>query len=368
MFTLNVVTQYLLSRRKFLLLCVLGGILFVAISLAIASFWPWGADYFYHFYPLAEQWVRGDFDMFDGPGVRLFYPPWSMIVIGPLGLLPLDIAHGFLLTGTIVLMVVAIRIFQDSQQIPTYSIFLALCNLHSFDLFIRGQIDAVVLLGVVLGFWAVRHRQPVALGFGFCLMAMKPPLNVALPALLYLISIRAWTRKEWAVTLAIPLLMVLVFSLIVGLTWPLDFVRNVEAPVDYLSISLWRGARLLGLPQWPIIMLALPAIGVFLRHAWQHGTTPLSLSIALATNMTFTFYANGDHYILLIPALIVVIQYHKVAGLLAYALTWTPLLRLAWGANASPLDVFYPLMLLATSYLIATRLHGHNPQTDLYSV
>lgn len=348
---------------KLLLIFFLGIPAFIIFAFLLAGIWPWGADYYFHFYPLAEQWLDGQFTMYDGSGIRLFYPPWSLFVIIPIGLLPIEIAHGFLLASTLVLIIISIRLLQGVYSIPIYVVFLSLVNLHSFDLYIRGQIDAIILLGIAMGFWAIQHRKPMFLSIGFCLIVMKPPLNVLLIILMYLISIRKWSRRELLIVFSAPLFMVLISSILVGPRWPIDFINNVDAPIDYLSISIWEGATWLGIPQWIIVITAILSIWYILRLTWKKGITTRSLSIGLATTFVFTLYANGDHYVLLIPAFIFVIENNLFLGLLAYFFTWTPLLRLQWGPDAGSIDILYPIILLLASYVITepeTMLNNNN--------
>lgn len=330
----------------------LGVIFFIAGSIVLARVWPWGADYYYHFYPLAEQWLNGQFYIYDGPGERLFYPPWSLFVIIPLGFLPVDISHGFQLASSLILIAVSLRLFQDTKTLSLIAIFMSFINLHSFDLFIRGQIDAILLFGVVLGFWAIRHRKPFLLSLGLCLAVMKPPLNVALILLLFLISIRNWTRRELFIVSLAPTIMVLISSLMVGLDWPITYIQNLGSPNEYLSISFWDGAEKLGFPLWPLVIVAILAVLNFLRLAWREGATYEILSIALATNFVFTLYANGDHYVLLVPALLFVFQNHNLLGFISYAASWTPLVRILWGYEASSIDILYPILLLIFSYIL----------------
>lgn len=342
------------SHRTLLLLLAAAGVLLAlaAMSLLMARLWPLGADYFYFFYPMAEQWVDGQFTMYDGAGERLFYPPWSLFVIIPLGFFPLELGKGVLFTASLVGLIAAVRIYQGSRSVTMLGVVFALANLHTFDLLVRGQIDVVVLLGLVLGAWAIPNRRPVMTGLALCLMVMKPPLNIALPGLLYLLAIRTWPRRELGRVMWFPVGVLIVSSLMVGLDWPLLFVRNVETPVNYLSISLWRGAAVLGLPAWPIAIAAVVAVIAWLRLAMREGLTDRTLSLALATNFVFTNYANGDHYILLIPALLYVARHSPRLALLAYLTTWTPLLRLPLGPDASPIDILYPVVLLGAAWYL----------------
>jgi len=166
--------------NKYLIYIFVGLLFFIIFSLILAKIWPWGPDLYYDFYPLAKQWLGGHHNIYDVTVSKLLYPPWSLFVIVPLGLLPIQLVHGFLLSTSFVLILFSLRLLNSSKTLPIYFIFLSLLNLHSFDLYIRGQLDAFVLFGIALGFWAIENRKPTWLSLGFCFMVMKPPLNVSL--------------------------------------------------------------------------------------------------------------------------------------------------------------------------------------------
>lgn len=343
------------SRRSIVLQALLLGVVIVAMTSLMARFWPLGADYFYHFRPLADQWVDGYLHIYDGTQERLFYPPWSLFVIVPLGLFPLELGNGMLFTASLLGLVGSIHIYQNTVSFPAYAIFLSLANLHVFDVFIRGQIDVAMLLGLVLAWHAIRTDQPMLVGLGLTLLTVKPPLNVVLPGALYLLAIWCWQIGDRWRVFVVPTLALVISTALVGLDWPLLFANNLTSPNDYLAISLWRAASTLGLPAWIVALPAGVALLAWGRLALNEGLNQKTLAIALATNFTFTNYANGDHYILLIPALLYVAQLDRRLALLAYAATWTPLLRLSYGWDLAPLDVGFPLILLLAAWYFHWR-------------
>lgn len=334
-------------------LCISFGCAFLVIlSLTLARFWPWGADYLYYYYPLAEKWLQGHHDIYDPNISALFYPPWSLLVIVPLGFLPIQLAHGFLLTISMVLILFSIRLLQGTEKFPIYFYLLSLINLHSFDLYIRGQFDGVVLFGIALGYWAIQNKKPLWLSFAFCFMVMKPPLNVFLVVLLYLMSIAKWSKGEIVRVFSLPFAMVIVSSFAVGIDWPIRYVRNMTPTIDYLSISIWKIAKVVNFPTWLLVIIACIMIVIFLEKSRKIGLTLSTLSLALTTTFMFTVYANGDHYVLLIPAFLFVFQRSWKLGLLAYATTFTPLLRLIYGSSVSSVDIIFTTILLISTYML----------------
>lgn len=327
--------------------------LVVLLFLIVLRFFPLGNDYFYYYRPLAEQWLRGDHTMYDGPDLRLFYPPWTLFIILPLGVPSLGAGSALLTTASLVCLLAALYLLRGLQAVPRYGLLLALVNLSLVDLIVHGQLDMFGLAGLVLGWWAVNKQQALLLGVGFCLMSMKP-VNMVLPVLLFLMAIRHWSWREIALAFTPPLVMLLISSALVGFDWPLKYIANYHDPVSKLAISIWRGAEALHLPGWLPAIPAVVAVLAFLRRAWRDGLNEWTLGIAIATNLAFTPYAHGHYYVALIPALLAVAGRDWRWALLAWAASWAPLLRSPLGAEASWVSVAYPLVLLVALWWMAS--------------
>lgn len=336
------------------------GVAFAAIAGLVLVFfvaeryWPLGPDYYYHYRPLADEWISGSWDMYSGR-LYLAYPPWSAVVIAPLGLLPLESGKAALFVFTLVCIGASLRLIYGRWRIPPWVLFASLANLFTFDALLRGQLDGVVLLGMVLAWWAARNRRPWLLSFALCVATIKPPINVALPLLVILFELRHWPRREIVAVAVLPILSVVGAFAVFGLNWPVDFLHNLQGPINYLSISIWRAATSLGLsPVW-IAALCVLIIILVAHNVWRSPLELRSLSIAVAANMLITPYANGDHYVLLIPAFAYVAQQNWRWSVVAYILSYTPLLRVPLGYDAAIADLLFPVVLLACAWLLTSR-------------
>lgn len=340
------------------LLWVLLGVLVVAAIAVMSRVWPVGADYYYHYRPAVEDWLAGDTRLYDGEGAKFRLMPWAMVLLVPVTLLPLNIGQAALNVLLLGSLIAAIRVFQGHEKsFPLYAVALSLGNLHTFDLLIRGgKLDALILLGIALGWWAVHFRHPLLLSLGFLLIAVKPP-NGLLAALLFLYAVRDWSISDQLKALSLPVLAFVISSLLIGFDWPMRYVAfNVGAPPNaYLSADIWRAASLLGLPTWPLGILTAVGVIAWAGLVWRVGLDEWSLSIALATNLVFTPYANDSHFVLLIPAFLFVARQSWKLALLAYLTTFAPLVRLAYGSTAAPVDILYPVVLLAAAWYFSLR-------------
>jgi hypothetical protein len=302
--------------------------------------------------------MRGETRLYDQESLGFFNAPWTLVFLVPSTWVPLRAAQGLLTVVSILMLVAAARLSQTgAKPFPVYAFVFALLNLHTFDLLIRANLDAFVTLGVALGWWAIQKRHPVALSFAFWLMAIKPT-NVMLPMLLYLLAIVRWARADQLRALSLPAISLAISLAIIGFDAPqryFDNYRIFSPPKEYLTLTLWRVSRRADLPYGPAVALAGVFVGAFLWRAWRDGVTEWTLTMALATNLFCAPYAIGNHYVYLVPAVVFLARENGRLALLAYATTWTPLLRLAWGIEIAPIDMAYPALVLAAGWYFSGK-------------
>lgn len=331
----------------------MAGLIILGLIALFAEIWPDAVDFQTAYYPVARDWLHGDMKLYDSTKYDFYNLPWMMVLLVPLALLPVSVAQAVVVVGSMLIILTSIHLFRQVAPIPGWLVLLAIANLHTFDLLIRGQIDAVQLAGIMLGWIALRKHRPYWLGVALALLATKP-LNVALTGLLFLIELRTWPRADWIKVLGLPVLLLALSPLIAGWHWPWDYVTAMREnpPSAHRSFSIWRTAPEQGWPIWPFAVIALIAVLGWLRIAWRDGLTNRTLCIALTTNLAVGTYINGYHCILLVPALVLVGSKNRWLALLAYLATWTPLLRVN-NPTFTLADILYPVTLLVALWMIA---------------
>jgi hypothetical protein len=145
-------------------------------------------DYYTIYQPMADRLVAGTTQLYI-VGTRYYAAPWLLAILVPLTRLPPNIGQAMLDTLSVVMALGAVHLLRTEQRIPTIGVVLGLANLHTFSLIFRGQVDAFVLLGVVLGWFAIRRVRPWLLAGALLLIAIKPQ-NVLLVARLFFFAIR----------------------------------------------------------------------------------------------------------------------------------------------------------------------------------
>jgi hypothetical protein len=343
----------------------LGGFLFASLILILLTplfgkFWPVGPDYYFTFRPVTEMWFNGQTVLYDHNHSGYFGSPWGIFLIAPTLLLPIEYGQALLTTFSLAGLVFAIRVFRFEQAAPRRNFvagLLALGNLHTFDLFLRGNIDAIPVTGLAVSLLGIRSRKPFLLGAGLWLLSVKP-VNVILSFIVILWLIRRWSRKE-ILKAIFPLGATFLISLpLFGLDWPYRYFQFVRAepPYIFLQTSMWRAMEFFGMGKGYAYLISLPIlIGFFfmLRKIWA-GKEDLLLALSAATNLAVSPYALGSHYTLLAPAFILLAGKHK--WLLAlWLLTLTPLSRLFGGFELTWIDILYPLATMIACFWVLKK-------------
>ncbi len=308
----------------------LGGL--VLVSYATTLIWLFMYDFDTSFYPTAGQWLAGHTNLYDKPGVEFYNAPWLLGLVVPLANMPRQQAAIVFTALTLISVVTSIVIV--SRNRPLNVVGMAVINPTLMSLIANGQVDALPLLGVCIGYLAVKRNNVALLSASFFIMAIKP-YNVILVIALYLFVSREWRA------LAFPLLAYFASSMFIGFDWPFRVIlqlQNSPPPVAPES-TIWRA----GLPGFMIIGLLVLALLGFVRQVRAEGLGERTLALALATTLTFTPYALLAHYVLLIPGFLFVAQRNLFLAVLAYLTTWVLVVAppgQPWSAVAYPSTLF----------------------------
>ncbi len=199
-----------------------------------------GVDLRFSYLPVAH----GDLEDF-------YNPYWLRPLFEALAWLPFSLAYGLLSLGSLVALVVATRVFQGRliHVLLTYPFFFLL---------FYGQIDALVVLGLALSWWALERDRPWWIGVGFALAALKPQISLAALILLW------WWLSPSArlKSLAVPLGVVLASVLRYGWWFPGWWHHLFHGPLyRHGSITLWEVVGPWALLLWlPVFFVRLPRV------------------------------------------------------------------------------------------------------------
>ena len=324
-------------------------VLFVAV---ISLVMPLGVDY-----ALSQGFSDG---LLDGTarlysaGTHYYDAPWLLAILIPLTRLPATVGEPVLVTLSVLMSAAALRWLGAGRERRWTGIVFGFVNLHTFSLLYRGQVDAFVLFGIGLGWYALRRERPWVFAAALWFMSVKPQ-NVLLLAPLFLYAIRRWPLASWLRALSLVVASLVAACALFGLDWPwryLSYVRETPPGLLGQSIDLWRVADHLAWPEWPVALLAVLALCAFIWAVRRFGLSQGTLSIALVTCFVFSVYSIGYQSIVLLPALVYVARHNLRLALAVYLFTWTPLFRLWYGFDISWIDAGYPIALLLASWWV----------------
>lgn len=334
----------------------------LAALLLVASFalwWPDGVDYYFTFRPVARSFLSGETRLYDEASLGFYNAPWTLLILVPLGLLSFSLGQAVLNTLSLSIIASTSFFLQAARRIPPLFVVLSMVNLHTVDVLFRGQVDALALFGVLLGWLGVRNHRPYVLSWGLWFIAIKPN-NLLLVVAVYLLAVRYWDRRDLLRVVSIPAISFALSLLIVGPDWPLRYIENhrVYGPSRYLSVTIWRAldqAGLLAELFWPVAALLVIAALVF---AYRAGLTEHVLILALTTNLLVSPYVVGNHLIYLVPAYLLIASRNRWLGVLIFLTTLTPLLRASGGPEWATVDLLYPLSLWLAGWYYIMRDPG----------
>jgi hypothetical protein len=322
-------------------------VLLLFIFYMAGAYWPNSTDYYFTFRPSTEAYLRGGSRLYDTNSLGFFLFPWSLLVFLPTMFFSLNYGEALLnLVSLCGILTAGIAVFNRKRP-EWLALLLGVASLHTVDVLIRGNVDGLLAFGVGLGWIGLQKKQPWLMAAGLWLLSTKP-INVVLAGVFLLLAIRAWKRRDILIAIGPTLISILASPWISGIDWPYRYYywMQVNPAMIYLQTSLWRTFALFGIHNsavtWGVFIITL-ILGcvIILRSPIL---TPQLLGFLLAANLLFSPYTLGSHYVILVPAFIVLVQRTRWAYF-TWLLTLTPLLRMVYGFGFAPIDILYPAAL-----------------------
>ncbi len=319
--------------------------------------WPSGVDFHFTYYPQWQFWRDG---IQPYTIAHNFYnPPWTLFFLYPFGWMGEKGGQAALALFSIVVLIQGWRFFaRELHGYPkVWSLAVCLVNLHTFDLFFRGQLDALVLLGLIFIVRGIQKHQPYQLGMGWVIVSMKPTSVLLLLA--YTVY-WAYQEKYLLKAMQLPALVGGSSFLIFGLDWPLrwyETLTRVEPQTAWLT-TLWRAADYLNLHLlYPTIVACfIFIISIYRVVYYRMQPTRWTFSFLAVSSLLITPYALSYHYsvamMMIVPPLV---GWNWRVLPLIFSLTLLPLTRLVYGVEVAWIDMTLPLVIWIASIY---SLHG----------
>jgi len=339
------------------------------LLIVLEEFGPIGPDFYYTFVPVTRRFFTGKSLLYDERSFGFYNAPWTVFVTAPFAILPITWGQALWSVFTLAGMLFSISRFlslccsaSKRHQRRIFAVAFALINLHTADLILRGNVEGFLSWGLGFLLQALTTSSPLLLGFGWWLLSIKP-INVLLISAFSFLYVLRTGNKHIILKGLLPLLTTFLLSFsIFGHDWPIRYWVSFSQhpPMIEFQTSLWRAFHFFGLSKEKAILLNLAlfflffalTLGIFVRNRFAlHEWMPLGLT----TNLLFSPYTLGSHYVLLSPVLAWLV-YTNPIFVFIWLTTWTPLLRLFFGVQVAWVDLLYPLTLwISTWWLLLLR-------------
>lgn len=227
---------------------------------------------------LRASWACG----YCAPALRL--PPWNLLLLMPVGLLPMRASWGLLVFGTLGVLLVSVPRARGRGRYLLAVLLLVLsfpALRHAAD----GNFEGIVIGGVLLALWGFRAGlgsaptrsaptrraewgAPLALAGGALLSAAKPQLSFLFLLALGLTTLYVWEPRRWKRALCLTLAVV-----VPALLWQGGaYLANVFAIAErgsIMDVSLLAALNRLALPALPIAVAWGGVLGVTGWALWR---------------------------------------------------------------------------------------------------
>ena len=273
---------------------------------------------------LAMDWKTSWLSIRDGnlvywPSDGLRFPPWSLVPLLPLGLLPMQTAWGILAGVGVVILVASVpRI--ESKAFYWLSIFLLVTSFPSIRNIVDGNMENLVVGGVLLILYGYSSKHLPALVVGILIATIKLQEVTLLLVVAAIYILITWKPRDW-LKAGLGLSGAIALSLIWrGQSWivalfGLNYQKYTNSIID---ISVSAALRRLGfIPPFVITLFWMAILGITLFVAWKSRTT-LSREKAgmlIAGSLLIAPYAAGNSVLsVLAIGIIPLLQANRLLG------------------------------------------------------
>lgn len=190
-------------------------------------------------------------------------PPWILVLLLPLAFLSFRLSWGLIVLLTIGAVVLSLPRTSSRAGfvLMAFLVGTSFTNLrHAAD----GNLEGLVILGVLVSLWAVSRTHPYALAAGLILASAKVQVTWLFLIYTTVVVLLQWPRRRWLISAGLVAAFVGPCLIWKGSEWlqTLWVVRDLSEAVN---VSLWATVPRLGLH--PLLAVPLAAIILILTLA-----------------------------------------------------------------------------------------------------
>jgi hypothetical protein len=252
---------------------------------------------------LALDWIGirigvAGWNILYGGESALRIPPWSALLLVPIGLLPLQAGWGVVAFLTFLIAPLSLpwnRLHGRKILLATLALTLGFPVLRTI---VDGNIEFLILAGLLLLEYGILRRQPAAFALGILLSATKVQETWVLLIFLPLLAGREWTVRKWLPALGMAALIALPCMLWKGRDWIASVVTS-QFRGSIMDSSLMTTVQRVGFPAgaaagvWGILFL----LTVFVAAKYCRGYSCEAAAFFLASSLLLAPYSAGNNLI-----------------------------------------------------------------------
>lgn len=258
-------------------------------------------------------------------------PPWSVLPLVPLGQLDRQVAWGWLVYLTIIIIVASVP---RSRRMGRYgfAVLIAVISFPSLRNIADANLEGILIAGAALTVAGYNRHSPLVLAAGLVFITVKPQACFVLLPILALYILQTWPRESWLKAAAITLAVVIPTFLWRGGDW-LQAIQGTYQAGSIIDISLSAALNRAGIGTPIIVWPSMAAVLIAAVVVALRGNRTLSrekATMLMATSMLLAPYVAGNSMIsVLVIGVIPYFLRHPRPGLVLIALYNVPYLFLA---------------------------------------
>jgi hypothetical protein len=293
----------------------------------------------------------------------LRYPPWSALLLLPLGQIPMGAGWGMVAFLTLAVLPLCLPGGLESGRVRIIGILALSLSYPAVRTIVDGNIEFLILAGLVLMELGLLRKNPVLLGLGVLLAATKVQETWILILFLPLLAGKEWFPRRGLAVLGIAALIGLPAMLWKGRDWLMSILTSPYRGSIMDSSLLTTIQRMGGAPYLACIfwVLGLGATA-FVCLRYVRGPSREAFGFLAAASLLLAPYAAGNNLLIVyaigIAPLFLSRRWEGVllAVLINFPYLLLPFRELNYWYSAT----YWTLVLVLASVLFALRLRGRN--------
>ncbi len=227
-------------------------------------------------------------------------PPWSLILVLPLGLLPFKSSWAILTLATIATEVISVP-RKVSNRIDLPLTFFLVTSYPSLRTIADGNLEFLTIAGILLTLFAYRRRKPWLMVIGFMLASAKPQETWLLIIVLSLFVLRTWPIKRYLPAVVGSSVIIMITLMLFGREW-ITALLGIEQRGSIMDISLLSTLARLHLPSGVILGIWITILCTTLYIAISTGylVDRRKAGLLMCASLLLSPYAAGNNLLAIV--------------------------------------------------------------------